>query len=316
MSILLIILKIIGILFLVILALAAVILVHPIFYRVKGEIEEERQVEGYFWWLFQILRLEFKMENDGLQWRFRIFGICKKSGDEEPDAAREEESGEECSGFLPKTKPEDSKIPASKADVEDGGIPASKADAENGSIPAAKADMESSGVPAAEKAAEDGNHLRADKRRGAKTAAEPPPKTKVRKKKKDGAYKREKHTKKQTFLHWKKELTDERNREAASHLWKEVCYLLAHLKPKDLRAEVSFSAADPAATGLLTGAIALIPVVYHYDAHIYPDFLSEDFYIRGSFALKGHMAIFHFIRSLIRLVLDKNVKRLYDKFRK
>lgn len=103
---------------------------------------------------------------------------------------------------------------------------------------------------------------------------------------------------------------------AVSHLWQEVLYLLSHLKPDYIHTEIDFSAGDPAVTGQVTGMLSLLPIMYWYDTHVYPDFLSEEFYIRGQFQLKGHMAFYHMIRCLIRIWNDRNIKRLWNKFRK
>ena len=74
MSILILILKIIGILFLLILALAAVILFHPVYYK-----EEELSARGHFWWIFKLFQLEFAIEPDDISIRFHIFGFEKKT---------------------------------------------------------------------------------------------------------------------------------------------------------------------------------------------------------------------------------------------
>ena len=95
-------------------------------------------------------------------------------------------------------------------------------------------------------------------------------------------------------------------------MWQELWYLVSHLKPNYIESDISFSAGDPALTGKITGAVSLLPVLYRYDAQVYPDFLSEEAYIRGRLKMKGHMALFHFVRSLIRLIRDENIRKLYD----
>ncbi len=79
MHIILLILKIIGILFLLILALAAVILFHPVYYCLEGEKEEELSARGHFWWIFKLFQLEFAIEPDDISIRFHIFGFEKKT---------------------------------------------------------------------------------------------------------------------------------------------------------------------------------------------------------------------------------------------
>ena len=80
MSIVILILKIIGFLFLALLLLLALLLFHPLFYQLEGEWKEDAELRGYFWWLFQILRVEFAWEGGKLTIRFRLFGIAKEFG--------------------------------------------------------------------------------------------------------------------------------------------------------------------------------------------------------------------------------------------
>lgn len=118
------------------------------------------------------------------------------------------------------------------------------------------------------------------------------------------------------FTGLKKEVSDERNKLAVSKFWQEFVYLLSHLKPKYIKTDISFSMGDPALTGQVTGVLSLLPVLYQYDAHIYPDFAAEEFYIRGNMAIKGHMALVHAIRSGIHILKDKNIRRLWNRIRK
>lgn len=114
----------------------------------------------------------------------------------------------------------------------------------------------------------------------------------------------------------KREVSDERNRLALSHIWREILYLFGHLKPKYVKGEVSFSAGDPALTGQIIGAMSLLPVIYKYDMHIYPDFQAEKFYIAGNMCIKGRVTLFHMTCILIRLIQDRNIRRMLNKIRK
>ena len=87
MSILVFILKIIGILLLILLFFAGLFLFHPIYYQIKGEAKEDISAEGYFWWLFQILRLEFQVGNQDIKIRIRIFGRAIEFGGEDNESA-------------------------------------------------------------------------------------------------------------------------------------------------------------------------------------------------------------------------------------
>ncbi len=266
MSILILILKIIGILFLLILALAAVILFHPVYYCLEGEKEEELSARGHFWWIFKLFQLEFAIEPDDISIRFHIFGFEKKT-----------DTTEETKKNVPNTAEQEFRLP-SKEPVSLEKIQKEEITPKSDSVN--------------------------QKKQSKKKQTSPKKTQKKESNPMDG------------FRRFHKEITDDRNREAVSHLWQELWYLVSHLKPNYIESDISFSAGDPALTGKITGAISLLPVLYRYDALVYPDFLSEEAYIRGRLKMKGHMALFHFVRSLIRLIRDENIRKLYDKIRK
>lgn len=271
MSILIFILKLMGILLLLLLFLLALFLFHPIFYRIEGEIEEKTSVQGYFWWLFQILRLEFYLTDGKVKWKFRFFGVSKEFGAEDWEGETPFKDEPDCIETHGKTERKEERA----AEIEEG------REVSHGTAPRPK----KSGKP--------------------KKASKEKP-----------SQKKEKKTGKSGFSRMKEEFTDSGNRQAVKHLWREFCFLLSHLKPRHLKAELSFSTGDPAATGEVTGALALIPAVYRCGVHIYPDFLSEEWYVRGSFGMRGHMALVQTLRVLFRLIRDKNLRRLYYKLRK
>ena len=79
MTILLFILKIIGILLLsilgILLLLVALVLCVPIRYHVEGNEEEERQIAGKVHWLLHVVSFSFSYEEKQFGYRLRIFGI-------------------------------------------------------------------------------------------------------------------------------------------------------------------------------------------------------------------------------------------------
>ena len=264
MTILLILLKIIGILLLAILLFVALLLFHPIFYGIKGRSQEEVSAEGYFWWFFQILRLEFQISNNEAEVYLRIFGFRKKIGGDTKETEKEPE---------PKETVKEEKKEKAREEPERAAQDTVQADDEV---------LQKKVKPRQEKT---------------RRKAEP-----------DAGRKRS--------FSIKEELMDQRNHKAVLHIWKEFLYLLAHLKPKEVKGEVTFGTGDPAMTGQITGAFSLLPIFYRYDAHIYPDFLSDGWYVRGFLCMKGHMALFHLLCIAVRLFKDRNIKRVYHKIRK
>lgn len=312
MNVLFIILKIIGILLLVILLLALLILFHPAYYKINAEIEEEVSIKGHVWWLFHILRLEFEIEDSRQEVWLRIFGHKKEL---QPGA--EDETAPEDEGDGQSAEHDDAKSAEQSQTAESDSAKSteqSQTAKYDGVRLVEQSPTEKCGVEAA------GQTVREDKSRKKKTQHRESDTENRRNKpgKEDKLSKwKSKYRNFTTFAKFlKKEISDERNRKAVSHIWQEFLYLLKHLKPKYMKGDISFSTGDPAATGEVTGALSLLPVIYRYDVQIYPDFLSEEMYVRGSLALKGHMALFHVIAIVIRGIKDKNIKRLAGKIRR
>lgn len=113
----------------------------------------------------------------------------------------------------------------------------------------------------------------------------------------------------------KQELRDEKNRAAAAVVFRELKYLLRHISPRKVTADVNFGMADPAATGQILGVISTLPFVYRYKLQIYPDFATETTYFNGTFELKGHIRGIHFILMAIHLFKDKNIQHLIQRYR-
>lgn len=107
-----------------------------------------------------------------------------------------------------------------------------------------------------------------------------------------------------------KEFVDETNRHAVSHLWKVLRKLLRSYKPRKLKADVTFSLANPALTGGAVGAISLLPWIYRYPCSIVPDFTSEKLYIEGEVLVRGKVTVSVFVFSLLRLLCDKEFKQV------
>lgn len=105
---------------------------------------------------------------------------------------------------------------------------------------------------------------------------------------------------------FKKEFTDQANRNTAVHLWKEACYLFCHYKPKKLKADISFSLANPALTGEVLGGLSMFPLLYRYPCNIAPDFTSDAVYVEGFLWMQGKVGFGVFAVSLLRLIRDKD----------
>jgi hypothetical protein len=105
-------------------------------------------------------------------------------------------------------------------------------------------------------------------------------------------------------------ISDERNKLAISLIWDEIKYLLSHFRFRRFESDITFSLGDPALTGQVLGALSMIPVLYQKKTGIYPDFTSDDIYVKGIFLIKGRARLIHVLMSFIRLIRVKEVRRL------
>ncbi len=108
----------------------------------------------------------------------------------------------------------------------------------------------------------------------------------------------------------RQEVNDEANRHAISSLFSELLKLLRSYKPRKLRADVSFSLADPAWTGHVTGILSMMPWIYRYPCRIIPDFTADQAYIEGEVQARGKVTVGVFLLSLLRLVRDKQFMKV------
>ena len=108
-------------------------------------------------------------------------------------------------------------------------------------------------------------------------------------------------------------VTDTKNQYAVRRLWEELLYLLKHFGFRKIHAELTFALADPALTGQVLGVLCMVPFLYQYDFHIFPDFESESFYIRGSYDVKGRIQLIFLLVTAIRLLADKEIRSFLKK---
>ncbi len=96
-------------------------------------------------------------------------------------------------------------------------------------------------------------------------------------------------------------LVDETNKTAVVSILTELKYLLGHFRFRAMDADLQFSMGDPAMTGQALGALSVMPFLYRYRVHVHPDFESEDAYVRGDFKICGRAHGIHVLSSFIRL---------------
>jgi len=109
----------------------------------------------------------------------------------------------------------------------------------------------------------------------------------------------------------KKILSDEKNQEAVTHIKNEIIYLIKILLPKKSKIDAVYSTGSPDTTGQLFGVLACFPAFYHKNWKLLPDFEADDAYFKGSFMGKGRVYGYQIVGIILRILFDKNCRRLY-----
>lgn len=119
-----------------------------------------------------------------------------------------------------------------------------------------------------------------------------------------------------TSERFKRMIDDAKNRTAVSHLKKEVFRLLKCILPDRLFLDMRYSTGSPDTTAQVFGILALFPIGYQNRWHILPDFEADAAYIEGITDTKGHIYMVQLVGIFLRLITDKNCRRLYRQFTK
>jgi hypothetical protein len=109
----------------------------------------------------------------------------------------------------------------------------------------------------------------------------------------------------------KKILTDDRNKKAVLHLKDELIRFVKLLLPRKSSVHAIFSTGAPDTTGQLCGVLALFPIIYEKNWELRPDFTAEEPYFEGSFRGKKRLYLFQIVGILLRIMFDKNCRRMY-----
>ena len=110
-------------------------------------------------------------------------------------------------------------------------------------------------------------------------------------------------------------LEDSHNKAAFSHIKDEVLLLLKHICPKKLKVDMSYSTGSPDTTAEVFGILAMFPVGYRNHWNIIPDFTAEEFYAEADFTVHGRIFGVQILALALRIILDKNCRRLYNRFK-
>lgn len=295
------ILKVIGIILLVVLALILAVvlcvLFVPVKYRAVGSFDNtDIRAKAHASWLLHLfaLHIEYADEADGY---IRLAFVKKKLFDDS-DSDYEAESDYENDEYDEKAAEADSgddNYEASDDNVMDA---AAKTEAED------KVSENTGDEP--EIPADESEHITDGKKY--KKRSEKSHKKSHKKQFKDKSDKIKTGIEK-----LKREYSDERNKAAFSHLKKELFIILKRICPRRLKLTMVYSTGSPDTTGISLGVLACFPVGYTNRWRITPDFESEKPYAKGSFDIKGHVIVISILAATLRILFDKNCRRLYNR---
>lgn len=279
------ILKVIGIILLVVLALILTallcVLFVPVKYRAVGSFDNtDIRAKAHVSWLFHLfaLHIEYADETDGY---IRLAFVKRKLFDDADSDYENDEKAAEASD-------DDVMDEAAKTETED------KVSENTGDEPKISAD-ENQHIKQQTKLA----HQKTYKKRSEKPH------------KKQFKDKSEKI--KNCIYKLKREYSDERNKAAFLHLKKELFIILKRICPRRLKLTMVYSTGSPDTTGISLGILACFPVGYTNRWRITPDFESEKPYAKGSFDIKGHVIVISILAATLRILFDKNCRRLYNR---
>lgn len=111
-------------------------------------------------------------------------------------------------------------------------------------------------------------------------------------------------------------LKDDSCKDALNKIKTELINLLKAIMPYKLYLKAEFSAGSPDKTGMVLGILAMFPIGYRNKWKIRPDFEREEIYIDSEFDIKGHIFLYKILVIAIRVLVDKNCRKLYNEIRK
>lgn len=98
------------------------------------------------------------------------------------------------------------------------------------------------------------------------------------------------------------------------HILNELIWVLKKICPKRMKLNLDYSFGSPDYTALFIGAIACFPIAFQNEWKIHPDFKTDEMYFKGEAQAKGRVILFPIVVALVRIVVDKNCRKLYNDF--
>jgi hypothetical protein len=329
MTIVLMILKIIGwillILLLLVLVLLLLVLFVPVRYRASAKMQEQIQARVRASWLFPVVSFGMEYAGEGIVGRLRIFGIPVLKFPQPEEEAEESKSEGERSGKKGKKSKDDSVMEDETSEKLENGAADENLTAELKSQenPEITSEANEKLNPQEDSKNDPEANGDFDSEANKKSTEDPSPETK---KKKHVSLVQKVHDifdKISDILknirEWvekiKTLISDEKNQAAFSHLKQELIYLLKRSVPRKMHVQAMFSTGSPDTTGEVLGIIAMFPAAYKNRWNIAPDFEADHFYVEGEAQLSGRIFIYQLAGIILRILKDRNCRRLFKKLK-
>ena len=110
-------------------------------------------------------------------------------------------------------------------------------------------------------------------------------------------------------------LTNEIYKSAFTKLKPSVWQLLKILMPYRLKLNLDYSTGSPDTTAQLLGILTMFPIGYQNRWNVHPDFTADNAYAEAEFDVKGRILGFSLLKLILGLVLDKDCRKLYNHFK-
>ena len=110
-------------------------------------------------------------------------------------------------------------------------------------------------------------------------------------------------------------LTNESYKSSFTKLKTSVWQLLKILMPYRLKLNLEYSTGSPDTTAQLLGILTMFPIGYQNRWNVHPDFTADNAYAEAEFDVKGRILGFSLLKLILGLVLDKDCRKLYNHFK-
>lgn len=311
MTVLLSVLRIIGLVLLILLGiilfLLLLILFMPIVYWIRGEKQEEIKAEAKVRWLFGLLRVSFVYPDPGqLQVKVLCFTVYD-STPKEPDGAGSDESAKEAVspiGSHERTENNDTAVNTGRTDVTENADVTGNAD---------------------DNISADDNES-AEENRKAQEHAEAwrEVEARLRREKPESKFDKIRYTIRSTcdkikdtwenISYYKEVLTDNETRQLLDHALLRMGKILKSIRPRKLEGNLLFGTGSPDTTGYVLGVYGMLSPFVGNSFLLTPDF--EDKVLEGRIYIAGHIMLVKILWQGILLVLDKKLWHFISKVKK